>query len=70
MPRQIHVTVTEDQQKRCWEIAQARPEPTTWQEVARDALDLGLETIGTHGRLSRPRKTIDRAPTPSQGDKP
>ena len=45
MPRQIHVTVTEEQQKRCWEIAQRQAEPTSWQEIARQALDAGLETV-------------------------
>lgn len=47
MPRQIHVTVTAEQQRRCWEIAQRQATPTTWQEIARRALDAGLETLTT-----------------------
>lgn len=43
MPRQIHVTVTEEQQSRCWEIAQQQTEPTTWQEIARKMIDSGLD---------------------------
>jgi len=53
MPRQIHVTIAADQQQACWLIAKARPEPTTWQEVAREALNAGLAAAG-HA-LGQPR---------------
>jgi hypothetical protein len=45
MPRQIHVTISKESQKQCWRIAKARAEPTTWQDVAREAIEIGLSQI-------------------------
>ena len=45
MPRQIHVTIPKALRDRCWQIAQHRAEPTTWQDVAREALARGLQDI-------------------------
>jgi len=47
MPRQIHVTITEELRDHLWAIAKERPAPTRWQEVAREALKIGLEALAS-----------------------
>jgi hypothetical protein len=45
MPRQIHVTISEELRDRLWAIAKNRPEPTRWQDIARAAMEIGLESL-------------------------
>lgn len=42
MPRQLHLIITADQKAAAERLAKNRP-PSTWQQVAREALHIGLQ---------------------------
>ena len=48
MPRQIHLTISKELRTACWLVAKERTVPTSWQEVAREALSAGLPLIENH----------------------
>ncbi len=56
MPRQIHLTITEEQRQACWKIARRCTVPTTWQEIARRAIDTMLDSADMQMQPERTKK--------------